>query len=38
MGGNLVSNIKGGTQTVGVLEQGAEINIWTGDWRVQKTA
>jgi hypothetical protein len=26
---NLVSNIKGGTQTEGVGEQGAEENIWT---------
>jgi hypothetical protein len=26
---NLVSNIKGGIQTEGVLEQGAEQNIWT---------
>jgi hypothetical protein len=26
---NLVSNIKGGTQTKGVWEQGAEENIWS---------
>jgi hypothetical protein len=33
----LVSNIKGGTQTESVFEQGAEENIWrdemAGDWR-----
>jgi hypothetical protein len=26
---NLVSNIKGGAQTEGVSEQGAEGNVWT---------
>jgi hypothetical protein len=39
---NLVSDIKGGTQTEGVWEQGAEENIWTGerwsDSRSEKTA
>jgi hypothetical protein len=25
----MISNIKGGTQTEGVWEQGAEENIWT---------
>jgi hypothetical protein len=29
MDGNLVSDIKGGMQTEGVREQGAEGNIWT---------
>jgi hypothetical protein len=32
----LVSDIKGGTYTEGVREQGAEENMWskeTGDWR-----
>jgi hypothetical protein len=39
---NLASNIKGGTQTEGVWEQGIEENIWTEDrWsdkRLEKTA
>jgi hypothetical protein len=39
---NLVSDIKGGTQTEGVWEQGAEEDIWTekgwGDGRMEKTA
>jgi hypothetical protein len=39
---NLVSDIKGGTQTEVVWEQGAEEDIWTnegwGDGRVKKTA
>jgi hypothetical protein len=26
---NLVSNIKGGTQTEGVCEQGSQENIWS---------
>jgi hypothetical protein len=26
---NLVSDIKGGTYTVGIWEQGAEDDIWT---------
>jgi hypothetical protein len=30
---NLVSDIKGGTKTEGVLEQGAEENIWTEERR-----
>jgi hypothetical protein len=38
----LVSDIKGGTQTEEVYEQGAEEDIWTlegrGDGRVEKTA
>jgi hypothetical protein len=38
---NLVSDIKGGTETEGVCEQGAEENIWTeqvwSDRRVEKT-
>jgi hypothetical protein len=38
----LVSDIKGGTLTEGVREQGAEEDIWTeevrGDRRVEKTA
>jgi hypothetical protein len=38
---NLVSDIKGGTQTEGVWEQGAEEDIWTeegwGDGRMEKT-
>jgi hypothetical protein len=38
---NLVSNIKGGTQTEGVWEQGVEDNIWTegtfSDRRLEKT-
>jgi hypothetical protein len=29
MGVKLVSDIKGGTQTEGVWEQGAEEDIWT---------
>jgi hypothetical protein len=39
---NLVSEIKGGTQTEGVWEQGAEGNIWTeeglSDRRLEETA
>jgi hypothetical protein len=39
---NLISDIKGGAQTEGVWEQGAEEDIWTeegwGDGRVEKTA
>jgi hypothetical protein len=39
---NLISDIKGGTQTQGVWEQGAEEDIWTteewGDGRIEKTA
>jgi hypothetical protein len=39
---NLVSDIKGGTQTEGVWEQGAEEDIWTeegwSDWRMEKIA
>jgi hypothetical protein len=39
---NLVSDIKGGTQTEGVWEQGAEEDIWTeegwDDGRMEKTA
>jgi hypothetical protein len=39
---NLVSDIKGGTQTEGVWGQGAEEDIQTdegwGDGRVEKTA
>jgi hypothetical protein len=39
---NLVSDIKGGTYTEGVWEQGAEEDIWTeegwGDGRVEKTS
>jgi hypothetical protein len=38
---NLVSDIKGGTQTEGVWEQGVEENIWTeerwSDGRLEKT-
>jgi hypothetical protein len=38
---NLVSDIKGGTWTEGVWEQGAEEDIWTeeggSDGRVEKT-
>jgi hypothetical protein len=38
----LVSDIKGGTQTEGVWEQGAEEDIWTenrlDDRRMEKTA
>jgi hypothetical protein len=38
----LVSNIKGGTETEGVWEQGAEENIWTEkgrcDGRLEETA
>jgi hypothetical protein len=38
----MVSDIKGGTYTEGVWEQGAEENIWTkegwSDGRVEKTA
>jgi hypothetical protein len=37
---NFVSDIKGGTQTEGVWEQGAEKDIWTeegwSDGRVEK--
>jgi hypothetical protein len=39
---NLVSDIKGGTETEGVWEQGADENIWTEevwtDERLEKTA
>jgi hypothetical protein len=39
---NLVSNIKGGTQTEGVWEQGAGENIWNeereSDGRLEGTA
>jgi hypothetical protein len=39
---HLVSDIKGGTQTEGVWEQGAEEDIWTeegwGDGRMEKIA
>jgi hypothetical protein len=39
---NLVSDIKGETQTEGVWEQGAEEDIWTeegwGDGRMDKNA
>jgi hypothetical protein len=39
---NLVSDIKGGTQTKDVCEQGAEEDIWAkegcGDGKVEKTA
>jgi hypothetical protein len=39
---NLVSDIKGGTQTEGVWEQGAEETIWSeegwSDRRLEKTA
>jgi hypothetical protein len=34
---NLVSDIKGGTQTEGVWEQGAEENIWTKEGRREMT-
>jgi hypothetical protein len=38
----MFSDIKGGKKTEGVLEQGAEENIWTkeewSDRRVEKTA
>jgi hypothetical protein len=38
----VVSDIKGGTYTEGIGEQGAEEDIWTeegrGDWRVKKIA
>jgi hypothetical protein len=34
----LVSDIKGGTQTEGVWEQGAEEDIWTEDGRMEKIA
>jgi hypothetical protein len=33
-----VSDIKGGTQTEGFLEQGAEENIWTEEGRRMKRA
>jgi hypothetical protein len=39
---NLVSDIRGGTYTEGIQEQGAEENIWTEEgWseeRLEKTA
>jgi hypothetical protein len=39
---NLASDIKGGTHTKGIWEQGAEENIWTeegwGDRRLEETA
>jgi hypothetical protein len=42
MSANVVSNIKGGTQTEGVWEQGAEENTWSeevwSDGRLEETA
>jgi hypothetical protein len=42
MGGNLVPNIKGGTRSEAVWEQGAEENILTeerwSDGRLEETA
>jgi hypothetical protein len=32
----MVSDIKGGTRVVGVLEQGAEENIWTERYEVTR--